>query len=256
MLDYTMTATLRPTVLRETLDSFAQHLVGFRDKLTAKRLVVNVDPIGEAGVDPCHILRTCTHHFSHITSRCPTVPDYPYAWKWTWTTTTEEFVFLMFDDFALRQPVDLDAMLAIMRKNPDLAVLRLPVAWHDDRFKVGADSARQWNVDFPWNGEFFECPEEHRQGVGCAGQPSLMRGEFARVTAQHLGRGNPENQFHHGNGACVAEVLKWRYGVFAQPNQPPAIEDLGWPWKRKHGFVKDHNSLMKGWVRAPDATDA
>jgi hypothetical protein len=40
------------------------------------------------------------------------------------------------------------------------------------------------------------------------------------------------------------EVLRWRYGVYAKPNQPNVIADLGRKWMVEHRLRKKGN---KAW---------
>ncbi len=55
---------------------------------------------------------------------------------------------------------------------------------------------------------------------------------------------NPEKQFHHGPKEIMDEVLRWRYGVYAKPNQPNVIADLGRKWMVEHRLRKKGN---KAW---------
>ena len=98
---------------------------------------------------------------------------------------------------------------------------------------------KNWKYFYPFNGEFFECPKHLRREVGFCGHPSLIRGEFVQNIAPYLDQEkNPEKQFHHGRPELMQEIDCWRYGVFAEPNQPPAIRDIGRKWMIQNKFKK------------------
>jgi len=229
MIDITMTAVRRPELVRQTLDTFVSKLFS---RANEYHLIINVDPVGR-DMQSFKIIDLCREYFRNITCRCPEEPSFGSAFKWVWTRTTADFVFHLEDDWELVRPVDLMKMIEIMTNNPDLAILRLP--WKP----TDTDSAKNWKYFFPWNGEFFECPRELKRTVGFCGHPSLIRGEFIRNTAEYIDETrNPEKQFHHGPREIMEEIDKWRYGVFAEQNQSPAIRDIGRQWMIKNNYRK------------------
>ena len=229
MIDITMTATRRPELIRKTLGTFLSKLF-FRTNDC--RLIINVDPAGR-DMQSFEIIDLCREYFPDIICSCPNEPSFSKAFKWVWSQATADFVFHLEDDWELLRPVSLVKMIEIMRNNPDLAILRL--AWKP----TDTGSAKNWKYFFPWNGEFFECPQELRRTVGFCGHPSLIRGEFIRNTVSYIDETrNPEKQFHHGPREIMEEVDKWRYGVFAGRNQPPAIRDIGRQWMIKNNYRK------------------
>lgn len=229
MIDITMTATRRPELIRKTLSTFSSK---FFFRTNDYRLILNVDPVGK-DIQSFEIIDLCREYFPYTTCRCPNEPSFSKAFKWVWSRVDADFVFHLEDDWELLRPVDLVKMLDIMADNPDLALLRLP--WKP----TDTESAKNWKYFFPWNGEFFECPEEHKREVGFCGHPSLIRGEFVRNTVKYIDENrNPEKQFHHGTVEIMKEIDKWRYGVFAEQNQPPAIRDIGRRWMIKNDHRK------------------
>jgi len=228
VLDVLITATKRPDVLAKTLDSFKRNL--FKDAPVT--VFLNVDPVG-SNCDPQVLLEIVLAYFPNVVWRNPAVPDFAKAFKWCWMKSSSDWVFHLEDDWELVRPVDLGKLISILEKNKDLALLRLPF------FYSGEDSMKNWNKFFPWNGEFYECPKEMRQGVGFCGHPSLIKGEFVRSIAPHLSEeSNPEKQFHHINTKVINEVLKWRYGVYGVPISPPFLKDLGRKWMVQNNLKK------------------
>lgn len=237
MIVITTTATLRPDILERTLSSFRKNL--FTDEALRAfptELILNIDPAGDGSVRD--VLAVARAHFPTSAVRTPQTAGFPQAFKWTWMQAAEHasslFVFNLEDDWGLSRPVDLVDMLRILMADPDLALLRLPA------FYAGAVSMKNWNLHFPWNGSFYECPEALKITAGFCGHPSLIRRAFVRDTAPLLDPSrNPEKQFHRGGPPeILKEALAWRYGVYGKPGQEPAIQDIGREWMIKNNLAK------------------
>jgi hypothetical protein len=98
---------------------------------------------------------------------------------------------------------------------------------------------KNWNLYFPYNGVYFECPDILKMSVGFCGHPSIIKKAFIETTAPYINtKLNPEKQFHHGPKEIMAVVAKWRYGVYAKPNEPNAIADLGRKWMVENKLTK------------------
>jgi len=237
-----MTAVRRPEILKRTLSSFFRNC--FATVADRCRLIINVDPVGEkiASWELCDIISA---YFPHYVIGMPMTASFPHAFKWCWKWAAAPWVFHLEDDWELCAPVEIDAMIQMMEAHPKLASLRLPF------FRSTEDSMKNWNIQFPWNGYYFECPEDRRKGAGFAGHPSLLRGDFVQRCAPLIDTNlNPEKQFHGDNGPLVNEVLKWEYGVWGQPNQPKMIEDIGLQWKIDNGFQKaGSKAFFKTWEK-------
>jgi len=98
---------------------------------------------------------------------------------------------------------------------------------------------KNWNLWFPWNGEFFICPDDIRVTQGPCGHPSLLKGDYVKRCALLIDpKDNPEKQFHKANSDLGKEVAKWQFGVFGKPNESNYIRDLGREWMVKNNFKK------------------
>lgn len=241
----TMTATRRPEILERTLASFRENM--FTDE--TPDLILNVDPVGPG--DLRKVMRTARKYFPVTACRVPGRPSFPAAFKWAWLQASQareaEFVFNLEDDWELLRPVDLEGMTATLRSSKDLAILRLPA------FPAGWEHMKNWNLFYPWTGAFFECPEDLRITAGFCGHPSLIKIAFVRAAAPLLDdTRNPEKQFHRGGpAALIEEVVRWRYGVFAEPGDGPAIRDIGREWMAKAGLQKAGNkAFFTHWEEA------
>lgn len=230
LIDITMTAVRRPEILKRTLHSF---FVNCFDKVIDQcRLIINVDPVGDK--IPSYVLSDVAGgYFRHYIIGMPMEPSFPRAFEWTWRQTTAPWVFHLEDDWELLEPVDIMGMIDTMKKHKDLASLRLPF------FSAGPVSMRNWNLMFPWNGEFFECPQDLRRTAGFCGHPALLRGAFVNLCTPLLDVTlNPEKQFHSGNPELLLEVDRWRYGVYGRPNCNRMLSDIGAAWKVDNKFQK------------------
>lgn len=244
LVDITMTATRRPDILRTTLDSFLK-LMFFpvRDQV---RLIINIDPAG-LPVSSFDILDVAREFFplGNIACRLTAEPGFGSAFCWTWSQVSAPWVFHLEDDWELLQPVDLSAMIALMEEEPDLAVLRLP-------YKLtGPETSKSWNVFFPWNGRYFECPQDRATAAGFSGHPSLIRNDFVKRTLKYLNPNhNPEKQFHARIPDLQKIILEYRYGVWAQRNAPPTVRDIGRDWMVQNGFLKEGNkAFFTRWAK-------
>lgn len=230
LVDITMTAVRRPELLKQTLHSFYMHL--FEPIIDQCRLVINVDPIGD-NMPSWHMIDILSGYFKNYHINMPSSPSFPIAFQWCWSQVNAQWVFNLEDDWTLLEPVDIVEMIEMMGKEPDLASLRLPF------FRSTENSMKNWNLHFPWNERYFECPDNLRKTAGFAGHPSLLRGDFVRKCSPLINpRLNPEKQFHGDNDNLVAEVLNWRYGVFGKPNSPKVLNDIGALWKTENKFQK------------------
>ncbi len=239
-IDITITATRRHEILRRTLESFKKNLF----KEHPIRIFINVDPVGpdESAFDCVNVaLEVFPHMF--IDYKSPKEPNLSEAFKWTWEASRSErwnvppseFVFHLEDDWELLREINLKDMINMLNKYKSLALLRLP------QFKSTATDMKNWNLFFPYNPitKYFECPESLIMTAGFCGHPSLIKGEFVRSIAPNIDTTkNPEKQFHHGPPEIMNEVIKWKYGVYSQPNMPPAIADIGRKWSVETGWQK------------------
>ncbi len=244
MLDVMITATLRPELLRRTLESFTEKL--FKD--WPRRAIVNVDPAG-LDVDQMEVVEVAYQFFPEVVYRTPPTAGFGAAFKWCWGQVTADIAFHLEDDWRLNLPVDMGTVMGIYRRYPELGALRLS-KWRPDRHKVG--SCKAWNKWLEWNGDFYEVPEDMRMLLGCTGHPSFVRGSLVRAVAPLLEPGmNPERQFRY-NPAVSAIIRQYEHGAIAgasdeETQDVRTIEDIGEGWKREHGFKKCDKDKGKAW---------
>ncbi|GAH04753.1 unnamed protein product, partial [marine sediment metagenome] len=122
MLEVTITATRRPELLRQTLESFDKNLLC---KIHKKRAIINVDPVGE-DIDSRRVVDVCHEFFEEVIWNCPKQAHFPSAFTWVWESVTADWVFNLEDDWELLREVDIEILVRLMVQNSSLAMLRLP----------------------------------------------------------------------------------------------------------------------------------
>jgi hypothetical protein len=242
--------------VEETLNSIAERICKNQtDKFT---LILNVDPVGEK-VSQEDIVEMARQYFPFIRARMPTKPSFPLAVKWLWDQVTTPFFFNMEDDFKIVKDIDVDHMMSIMADRPKFGSLRFCRGWVKLVRKEGY-RRKQWakpiddmdgktivrgRCDWSYSKKgFYLSP-------GGAGQfsmnPSLMRTQFIQPIIPYLENGlSPERVLmmspwlkEKWNKEKVAKlkehIRSWQVAMYAVPL---VLEDLGRPWRRKHGFRK------------------
>jgi len=237
-IDIAMTATRRPEVLRRTLDSFIENVFKTTDNF---RLVINVDPIG-LPIESMAVVDTAYEYFDDIVFNLPEKPDFNTAFRYVFSVATSELVFHLQDDWRACYPIDIDEMIAILKKNQSLALLRLSMFSSEKNHLMNWDHHR-----FPWNGKYFQCPITQRRQLGFCGHPSLIKNRFLKATVPVMDKKqNPENQFH-SFFRVVQEVEKWEYGVYLKPNSSRNIEDIGRDWMQENNWRKNSDKSHTVW---------
>lgn len=227
-IDITITACRRPNILAKTFLSFYCLML---DGHTC-RASINIDPVGDGKIE--NVINTCMAYFPNAVFQTPDKPNFSDAFKWVWSHRMgADYVLHLEDDWELLKIVDVMDMVRILENNPKLALLRLP------QFKADGDKMKNWNKFFPWNGEYFECPEELKMSVGFCGHPSLIKREFIDNTVNYIDTTkNPEKQFHRGPKEIMDEVAKWSYGVYGSPKESAFIRDIGRRWMIENNWKK------------------
>ena len=246
-IDITMTCTKRLSIFKKTIESFYDNMFKAFIEDNWVRFIVNIDPAGNEGGfnDFVEVLSTVPNISVMIKS--PKEASFPKAFKHVWENAFSEYIFHLEDDWELLRTVDLSKLIGILEEEKDLALLRLPM------FHAGEESMKNWNKFFPYNGKYYECPDDLRTSLGFCGHPSLIKGEFVRNIVKHLDENrNPEKQFHsRGRTPIMQEVAKWRYGVYGIPGETPLIRDIGRRWMVQNGLRKQGcKAFFVNWEEA------
>jgi hypothetical protein len=228
VIDICITATKRPELLTRTLESFEKNL--FKD-LKKFRAVINIDDAGPKERKAREVLYLCKKKFGEVVHRYGTQPHFGRAFHWVWSNSSSDLMFHLEEDWELLVSVDLEKYMAMFKKHKKLAHLRL--SWVKT-----TKTCKNWRSQFPFNGDFFECPKNVRGSVGWCGHPSFNDKRFVKKVLKFLNPNqNPEKQIKKGGD--IGKILNsWRFGVYSSQNSSAQIRDIGRLWMAKNGFKK------------------
>lgn len=119
MIDISMTATLRPEIHKEVINSLSKYLKT-KQKL---RLVINVDRKGDLNYTQEDVLKNFeqVEWITEIKQNLPKKPKFFEALTWVWGNSETDYVLQWEDDWVLHRDLYLDDFLEIMeRKSVDI----------------------------------------------------------------------------------------------------------------------------------------
>jgi hypothetical protein len=237
MIDLTCTATLRPELLRITLDSHIENLFG--DRIKDIKLIINIDKIGsnkncnDALVEILSVIDK--YPFKTYSLNMPDEPHFGRAFVWCMSQIEQKYFFNLEEDWKLLHKVDFDKMIELMQNDESIAHLRLSA------FPSSLLRMKTWNQFINWNGKYFEVPADLKGTIGWCGHPSLNRTSFIKECLKFIDpNGNPEKQikgrrYMHPANELIATS---KFGVFHPKDKPAAIEDIGRKWMVENGWTK------------------
>lgn len=237
-IDITMPVTLRPSLLDRTLKSFTKKLFTDKDRY---RFIFNIDPIGENGCKPEDVIEIANKYFDDILYNIAEEPSFPKSFIWCWNHADSDYLFHMNEDWELLRPINIDKMINLLKKNNNLACLRL------------------LKMNVPGNLKFFRSTYIDKKQYLQAGSrevsfgtnPELIRGKFYKEARKYLlDNANPEKQFRPWQKDMFENVTKhWDYAVYAKVGDKMLIKDIGRGWMLKHKFKKQGGSGFVEWKK-------
>lgn len=249
--DLVMVATLRPELLKTTLNSFKENL--FQNRLKQTKLIINLDMVGS---EENHVYENYMEiqsilynlKFKEILLRVSNKPHFGIAWFWAMVQARSELIFYLEEDWQLLKQVNFDKMLKLFREDEKLVHLRL------SQFASRDTTCKNWNKFLVWNGKYFEPKIEEKGLLGFCGHPSLNRRSFLRNCMLYMDPyANPEKQIKtHRIPTEIDDLInESNFGSFIKPNEPAQIIDLGRIWMQKHGWIKQGNkAFFTTWERS------
>jgi hypothetical protein len=227
-IDITMIATIRPKILEQTLESFCKNMFTDVDRYN---LILNIDPVGE-DVDSKEVCDIAFKYFKNGTVHYAKELNFSKAVIWTFSQATSRFVFHLEDDWKLLRSINIDYMIEIMKKNPNLASLRL------NRLKSNIQD----------NDGFIYDPEGR-----LSLNPTLFNGNFIRGIYSLMDSNlNPEKQLRTSGYSGkisidydkdLAEkrgnfISKWDHAIYVKESFDPIVEDIGRKWMTNSKYSK------------------
>ena len=213
-IDITMTATVRPDLLKETLTSFCEKMLVQNERY---RLIINVDPIGET-VKAGKITKRAKRFFPNIVFNLPTEPGFTKAVIWCWQQVEADYVFHIEDDWRLLNHININDMIEILDKYPQLASLRL-----NKNKTRKTKTAKHGFVYFP----------------KISLNPTLFKGEFIKKVVPLMTESlNPEKQLRINNSPRGKYISQWNHGIYTKVSYNRMVLDIGRKWMNKSKYTK------------------
>ena len=239
MIDITMTATLRPDLVSQTLESFCRNIFRDRDNY---RLIINIDPVGEK-VKSIRVLEVCRQYFRNIVFNVPRSPSFPVAVIWCWSSTSSDFVFHLEDDWISVCKIDIYDMIRILKANDTLACLRL------SKYDIPRPATvKLLGAHYTYTGDnHFITNSNNQFGLN----PVLIKKEFVKQAVPTMSlHSNPEKQFRPSKNDKMNNLINsWRFGLYGVPGGKATVRDNGTLWREKNNFKKPDGSFLV-WERS------
>jgi len=239
MIDITMTATVRPDIIRRTLKSYCKNLLQERDRY---RLIINIDPVGE-DIKPEKVIKTCESFFKNIVFNIPKEPSFPKAVIWTWNQVESDFAFHLEDDWLLEKYIDINDMIRILNKYKEIACLRL------SKYNIpNSKRIKLFNAVYKYNEDGFYLAFDSKKQFGL--NPVLIKKSFIKQALPLMvDNKNPEKQFRFNNPKMSDFVLRWKYAIYSRPGWRALAIDNGVNWKYSNKFVKPNTGTFLVWQK-------
>ena len=240
-VDITMTAVLRPKLLRGTLDSIVKNVV---DNPKRFRLIINIDPIGEK-VKPMAIVKIAKEYFNDVIYNIAKTPSFPAAVKWVWSQATAPFVLHWEDDVNILRKINIGDMMRILNEVPNLSSLRLYRGHTPKKVK----SFKTFSCRWTYNKRGYYIANDWRKQFGL--NPILIKRAFVSEAIERMiDTVNPEKQFRASQKYMAPLIKKWKYGLYAKPGEYRLIDGRkGIGWKKKHGLSKPVGRTFLKWEK-------
>jgi hypothetical protein len=239
-VDITMTAVVRPGLLNRTLSSISDKICKDRDGI---RLVINIDPIGEA-IKPMKVVRTAQKYFDNVIFNIAKSPSFPKAVKWVWTNSDAPYIFHIEDDWLINRDIDVNDMINILKKNEKLSSLRLY------KYKTPkSNKFKTFGCKWIYNNEDgFYLSTDWKKQFGL--NPILIKREFINQALPKMRDDiNPEKQFRYSQGYMRKIIKDWQYGLYTKPGNGVLVTDIGREWIRNTEFAKPKVGTFLTWMK-------
>lgn len=240
LVDITMTAVLRPTLLEGTLKTIKQFVI---DDINKFRLIINVDPVGE-NVKPMKVIKVAKRYFPNIIYNIAKTPSFPTAVKWIWGQSTAPYILHWEDDVNILRKINIDHMIQILEKHPKISSLRLYKGKTPKNRKM-----KTFSCNWIYNDEGFYLATDWKRQFGL--NPILIKRQFIEEALKCLRiDDNPEKQFRVSKKHMRGLVRRWKYAIYAKPGENRLIDGRkGQEWKNNIGFQKPKGKIFLKWEK-------
>lgn len=222
-IDVVVTATLRPEILNLTLKSFNNK---FLKQFKHKRLIINIDPIGDESKSVQDILNICEKYFDNITYNSPSTPSFPKAVKWCWEQVESEYFLHLEDDWLLKKQINKNILFETLKKNKNIMSIRFYLSRNSKMSTLGNQYC--FSNTFSLN-------------------PSLVKLSFVQKLLIRFDTAlDPEKQFNDIKNSEYQKFL-----LYGTKNDGYFTIDIGKKWRKLKKFNKPDISLSKNksWAK-------
>ncbi len=203
---FTMTATLRPDIIEQTISSFNKNLINVDMKKSV--LYINIDPVpNNSDITNDQVVTVAEKFFGNVVVRSPDVPNFCSAIKWLWGQPSDEpYILHLEDDWELFVKLDCNVLVHLLTTQ-NLYEVRIT--------------------------KYLKKSATRKYGLS----PALVSTAFSSVVSQNLDpTKNPERQ--------LLQVANWGLTphcpqtITAYPHGSIAIRDIGRAWRETLGIQK------------------
>jgi hypothetical protein len=238
-IDITMTAMLRPSILKRTLEGIVNHIVDDQNRF---RLIINIDPLGEK-VKPGKVVKMAKRYFENVIYNISDEASFPKAVKWVWGKSKAPFIFHFEDDWLVNRDINIRDMIKILNNNEHLSSLRL-YKYKTPRKKRFKTFSCMWI----YNEEGFYVATDWKRQFGL--NPILIKRKFIDEALPRMKDNvNPEKQFRSTKKYMVPIIRRWNYGIYTKPGNKPLITDIGRRWINKTKYRKPTAGKFLTWTK-------
>jgi hypothetical protein len=242
-MDITMTAVRRPKVIEKTLKSFTENLFVVPEDHT---LIVNVDPIGEG--THREVVEVCTKYFPNTCIYGPDEPSFPKAVIKLWKMVSTDFFFHLEDDWVLERPIFESDLVNPLKRNKDLACMRL----YKENIP-NSNNPTMFGARYKYHNNYFTpIPGSNNWKNQFGLNPVLIRKKFIdEALPLMVGDQNPEKQFRENNPLMKNILSKWTFAIYGRPGQKRMVwgkNGLHWRQKSKYKKPRDGSGFTT-WAK-------
>lgn len=249
LIDITVTAALRPGIIRDTARSVADHFLACLPRGCRARAIVNIDPVGEENVTQEEVEEIYRAIFPEIVVFKPERPSFPLAVRRVWQEVQASVAFHAEDSKLLIRPVPVERILQAFHSRPTLGAVSLPpLKRHEE-----SPNPPRWDDDIGlYIVPFF------RKAVTF--QPSFFRREYIAAMVPFLRDGvSPEKTTkavekwlgteEASRVRDVASSFDFGFMRLEDESTPAFFENVGRRWRLERRLVKDDGGITGSWVQ-------
>jgi len=243
MINIAITATVRPKLLLQTLNSFYEKC--FLDFIKWKKcddlkIIVNIDPVGDLdNYTPRDVYYICQRFSKNIIYNIPDTPNFAKAVKWCWSQCDCDYIFHLEDDWYLNRKLRLQKMMRYIDK--DVSAVRL--------YKRKYPSEKPYEMfdcEYDFDGRSLFIAKDSSTQFGL--NPVLISKKFIKQALPLMVDDiNPEKQFRIRNRKMKDLILKHKFGIYGRPGDKAYVKDIGTEWRQKRSIEKPKGESFLTW---------